>query len=312
MSLPSIILQPHPIAMNITTITLLTTLVLNGPLARSETSPAYEAAQVKYCLVSLIEEVQVPAQEAGPLVTMLIKDGALVKHGQLLAEIDDRQPQLQKFAAEMERDSAIARASDDIEVKYAVAALDVADAELAQNEEINRRSPGSVPATELRRLRLTKRRAELQIDKSRLDLKVAAMTANVQEAAVKLAEENIQRRQIASPIDGMVVAVNRHEGEWVSAGEPVVRVVRMDRLRVEGFVSAAEFNPGEVDRQSVTVEVELARGRKVTFNGQVVFVSPQIQAGNKYRVRAEVDNRVEQNQWLLRPGTSAEMTIHLR
>jgi multidrug resistance efflux pump len=296
----------------ITSIALLATLVLSGPLARSEATPAYDTAQVKYCLVSIIEEVQVPAQEAGPLVALVVQDGALVKQGQLLGQIDDRQPQLQKFAAEMERDSAIARASDDIEVKYAEAALDVADAELAQNEEINRRSPGSVPATELRRLRLTKRRAELQIDKSRLDLKVAAMTANVQEAAVKLAEENIRRRHIASPIDGMVVAVNRHQGEWVSAGEPVVRVVRMDRLRVEGFVSAADFNPGEVGGRPVTVEVELARGRRVSFNGQVVFVSPQIQAGNKYRVRAEVDNRTEQNQWLLRPGTSAEMTIHLR
>ena len=34
--------------------------------------------------------------------------------------------------------------------------------------------------------------------------------------------------------------------------------------------------------------------------GRIVFVSPEAQAGNKHRVRAEVHNRQEQQEWLLR------------
>ena len=38
------------------------------------------------------------------------------------------------------------------------------------------------------------------------------------------------------------MAVQKQPGEWVQAGEPVLRIARMDLLRVEGFVSAAEYN----------------------------------------------------------------------
>ena len=53
--------------------------------------------------------------------------------------------------------------------------VEVSDAELQQSLEINRRSSNSVSTSEIRRLTLTKKRAELQVDKSKLDLKVAKM-----------------------------------------------------------------------------------------------------------------------------------------
>jgi len=103
-----------------------------------------------------------------------------------------------------------------------------------------------------------------------------------------------------------------HEkGEWVAAGESVIQVVRVDRLRVEGFLSATEFGPEEIAGRPVLVEVQFAGGRSARFSGNVVFISPLVQAGNKYRVRAEVENRAENGHPLLRPGMSATMTIPL-
>jgi multidrug efflux pump subunit AcrA (membrane-fusion protein) len=89
----------------------------------------------------------------------------------------------------------------------------------------------------------------------------------------------------------------------------VLQVIRVDRLRVEGFVSGAEIGPDEIAGRPVTVEVQLAAGRTARFSGKVVFVSPLVQAGDKYRVRAEVENRSENGSPLLRPGMSATMTI---
>jgi len=62
----------------------------------------------------------------------------------------------------------------------------------------------------------------------------------------------------------------------------------------------------------VTVEVPLAGGRSTRFQGQVVFISPIVQAGNKYRVRAEVANRSENGHPILRPGMSATMNVNLK
>ena len=58
--------------------------------------------------------------------------------------------------------------------------------------------------------------------------------------------------------------------------------------------------------------VNFAGDREESFKGRIVFVSPLVEPGGDYRVWAEVENRQPQgsNQWLLRAGQQATMTIH--
>ena len=48
--------------------------------------------------------------------------------------------------------------------------------------------------------------------------------------------ELVKRRKIFAELSGIVVEVNRHPGEWVEPSETVFRLLRMDRLRAEGFL----------------------------------------------------------------------------
>jgi macrolide-specific efflux system membrane fusion protein len=286
--------------------------VASSPVIPQKTAPT-PAREVKlsHCLVSLIEDVQVPAREAGPLMNVTVAEGQYVTAGQLLAQIDDQQPQIEKLAAELERDAALAKAQDDIEVRYAEAAFAVASAELERAVSIDRKSPGGVTQQEIQKLQLAKHRDELQIERSKLERRVAKMNADVHQAAVKSAINAVARRQIVSPLAGVVVNILHEKGEWVAAGEPVLQVVRIDHLRVEGFLNATEVGPEEVTGRPVSVEVQLVGGRTAKFIGDVVFVSPLVQAGDKYRVRAEVENRTENGSPLLRPGMTATMNIGL-
>ncbi|HZN36598.1 MAG TPA: HlyD family efflux transporter periplasmic adaptor subunit [Pirellulaceae bacterium] len=287
----------------------ITLLALAAPPLVSATPAPGKQVQLAHCLVSLLADVQVPAREAGALTAVEVTEGQLVTQGQLLARLDDRQPQLDKLAAELQRDAALAKAQDDIEVRFAVAAQAVAAAELERSLAIERRSPGGVTQQEIQKLQLARHRDELQIERSRLEMRVAKMNADVHQASVQSAEDAVARRQIVSPLDGVVVALLHERGEWVAAGEAVVQVVRVDRLRVEGLLSTAEYSPEEIAKRPVTVDVPLAGGRVGRFAGQIVFISPLVAAGNTYRVRAEVENRVEAGQPLLRPGMTATMTI---
>ena len=61
----------------------------------------------------------------------------------------------------------------------------------------------------------------------------------------------------------------------------------------------------------VAVDVQMVGGKTVRFTGDVVFISPLVQAGDKYRVRAEVENRTDGGSPLLRPGMTATMAIGL-
>ena len=297
--------------MHVATVTVFAAALLGGPLDRSGERTAPQRAVVPYCQVLLIHDTEVPAQETGLLLDVTVTDGDQVRTNDLLAQMDDRQVLLDKLAAELELAAAKARAEDDIEVRYAAASHELAEAELAQAIEINRKSPGAVPLAEVRRQQLARHRAELQIDRSKLDLKIARMTAEVQTAAVQSVDQSILQRQLLAPFDGTVTEVYHQANEWVNAGDAVLRIVRLDELRVDGFLSADDYDSAELVDRDVTVEVELARGRRERFMGRVVFVNPLVQAGNKYRIRATVKNRQENGHWLLHPGTTATMILDL-
>jgi multidrug efflux pump subunit AcrA (membrane-fusion protein) len=286
-----------------------------SPVARTNPQPLQpqgNTVTISPALVSLIEDIEVPALEAGALTSVDVVEGAFVAQGQPLARVDDRQPKLDKLAAELQRDAGLAKAEDDVEVRFSEAAFAVATAELERALSIDRKSPGGVTQQEIQKLQLAKHRDELQIERSKLEMRIAKMNADVHQAAVASAEDAVQRRIIASPIDGVVVTLFHERGEWVAAGQPVAQVVRIDKLRVEGFVSATDVAPIDLAGRPVAVEVQLAQRGTARFTGQVVFISPQVQAGNKYRVRAEVANRIENGQPVLRPGMTAAMTIQLQ
>lgn len=288
---------------------LMAALLLTGPTER----PAPATAELQMSQVFLIHDVPAAAQETGLLMSVQVQPGDEVKEGQILAKLDDRQAQVARRAAEREREAAMARAEDDIDVQYAMKSFQLAEAEWNDSLRINQRSEGTVANSEVRRLELAKHRAELQIAKSRLDMRVARLTAEVHQAAVDSADEKIARCEITAPFDGVVMDVQKQAREWVTAGDPVIRVVRMDRLRVDGLVKADELDPHELEGRRVTVIVGLARGRTAKLDGKIVFVNQVVQAGNRFRVRAEVQNRREPNgQWLLNPGKSARTIVHIR
>ena len=127
------------------------------------------------------------------------------------------------------------------------------------------------------------------------------------QALLDLAEANVQRRQIVAPLSGQVVERYRTAGEWLNPGEPVLRIMRLDRLRVEGFVNADQFGV-ELLHRLVSVAVLLPGERQETFSGKIIFVSPEVEpVTSRVRIWAEVDNP----QLLLRPGVKASMTIQL-
>ena len=271
------------------------------------------SASLRRCQVALIEEAQVPAQEAGVLKDLGVQLGDQVQAGQLLGQIDDTKTKMEVRVAQAKLDAAKAKAEDEINVIYADAAAKVADAVVKVSEEANRKVYNAVPKVEMDQLKLKRTETELGVDKAKLDRRIAGHEANVAQADLDAAQENINRRKIRSPVDGMVVELHRHAGEWVQPGDPVLRIIRMDRLWVEDYVNAEQYNPNEIVNRPAKVSVSLARDKKVPLEGKVVFVMPIVEGGKRFLVRAEVANQKDADgHWILSPGRSAEMTIQLK
>ncbi|MCE9630377.1 MAG: HlyD family efflux transporter periplasmic adaptor subunit [Planctomycetia bacterium] len=274
--------------------------------------PGGSGPVLERCLVSLIDEAKLSAGEAGLLVEMAVKAGDRVTAGQVIARINDDQPQMDKLRAQAEHDQAIAKAGSDVDVRYSQKAQAVAQKASEKAEQSHKNVPGSVTDVERDRLRLEWEKSGLQIEQAQLERTLADLAARAKDVEVKTADINIKRRLVTSPLDGEVVDVQGNLGEWMQVGAPLAHIVRTDKLRVEGYVDAAKWDPEQVRGKPATVEVTLANNRKETFEGRISFVSPLVESGGDYRVFAEVPNRKSpgSDEWLLRAGQTATMTIH--
>lgn len=267
---------------------------------------------VDNCILFLADEAKVPAQEPGVLMKLHVKDGDVVKRGQKLVQIDDSIAQQQVAVADAELKAAEEQANNTVPKKYAIASRDVAYAELQISIDANKRVPKSVPDAVIHKLQLDCTQMELSIEKADSDQLIAARQRDVKKAQQEAALVSLKHRLICSPLDGQVREIRRHEGEWLQAGESVMHVIRMDQLRVEGSLLASEVSPSQVMGKPVVVEVMLAGDRPMPVRGKIVFVDPMLSTGGEYMVRAEVDNKLENGQWILQPGMSARMMIQLK
>ena len=166
--------------------------------------------------------------------------------------------------------------------------------------------------TTVREHLLKHRQMFLSIEKSQKDMDVAALQAGVSQAELDAAAAEVERCRIVAPLEGMVIELKSHEGEWVQAGDTIMRLLRLDLLRVEGLLDAKSYRPSEVQDQPVQVVVTLPHGQKESFTGKIVFVKPMVEGREFYSVRAEVQNRRQGGFWILSPGQTADMTIQLK
>jgi multidrug efflux pump subunit AcrA (membrane-fusion protein) len=237
-----------------------------------------------------------------------------VKHRRHRIQPEQNPVLLRQEAAKLKLDVANEKATNDAEVRVARAIVELAKAEYEESIAINKSSGGSaIPPTQLRRQRVQWEKAALDCVAADMSLKIAGLERNVSEAEVEAVDNELERRTLRAPFDGVVVEVYRHQSEWVQPGEPVFRFVRMDRLRIDGFVSAREVLPGQVDGANVEITVALPGGMQQKLSGKIGYVSPQVGSNRDYRIWAEVDNLPGRDgyPWLLRPGTTAGMVIRL-
>ena len=274
------------------------------------TASAQSSSKPIACQVHWIDIVQVPAREEGVLKELLVEEGDPVDPDQLLAQIDDDRAKMMLRSAKLKLQVAQRQAENTTNVEYAKAASAVAHAEWVQAHEANLKVPGAVTTAEMRRLALTYHRTVWEIKQAEEDQAIAGLQAEVSEAERDAAADNLERRRILSPLEGEVDLRHHEKGEWVKAGEPLLDIVRMNKLYVEGRLSASDYSHGEIKGRPVTVKVVTTRGQVVQFSGKVVFVRRNVPQGGDRLVRAEVENRKVDDDWLLSAGLKGEMTIH--
>ncbi|HUS41001.1 MAG TPA: HlyD family efflux transporter periplasmic adaptor subunit, partial [Pirellulales bacterium] len=216
-------------------------------------------------LVTLLEDIEVPAEAPGVVAALEAREGMSVTADQVVGKLDDRQARANHKLTSIELESSKEQAKNDIAIRFAREQLENSEIDLEKAKAANQKRPGVVPQSEIRKLQLAVVRATLGIEQAAMDQKLLTYTVDGNEAKLALAKEEVWRRQIRSPLEGIILEVRRKKGEWVRDGDSVLRIVRMDRLRVEGFVNINDFRREQIADQSIVAMVDLGGGRAASF-----------------------------------------------
>ena len=254
--------------------------------------------------------IPVPAQEAGVLLSLEVHEGMEVEAGATLGLTDDRQAQSKLKVAQAEHAVAKADAENDVDIRYSRASADVARKAYEMHQEANEKAQKAVARTELHKLWLEWKKADLGIEQAQVKKSTDSLKADAKAAEVEAAENDVQRRKIVAPLSGEVIEIYKGVGEWLSPGSHVLQIAQMDKLQVEGKLSIEDFGRNQIVGRPVRVVAHVGPNRVEEFQGKVVFVDPQLIAG-QYVVKAEVINRRDHGdgQWLLCDGMQPEEMI---
>lgn len=122
---------------------------------------------------------------------------------------------------------------------------------------------------------------EAQALEARLELELARVAAET-------AAEQVRLRSLTAPFDGVVVDLRREVGEAVTAGQPLLRLVDLQRVLVRCEVAPEELG-GVAPGRKVTVRIPQAEGTS-SVPGEVLLVDSCAAPSGRYRVQITVEN----------------------
>jgi multidrug efflux pump subunit AcrA (membrane-fusion protein) len=136
---------------------------------------------------------------------------------------------------------------------------------------------------------LTIKQAEAELLNAKTDASVAALQLQNRRLQVDLAQLVLQEHRIVAPIGGRLTRILKSPGSWVNEGESVAKIVRLDRLRLEGFLPVDRMQSVRLG-SSVQVSVSVT-GKSITRDGEVSFIDPEIDpVSGDFRYWIDFDN----------------------
>jgi macrolide-specific efflux system membrane fusion protein len=269
-------------------------------------SAAAEPVVLENVVLRPMVEAEVPARQTGVLSRIEVAEGAVVAEGDVVASLDDRAARLALDKASVERDQAAAKAANELRVKYADKALEVARAELKRSSESIKEFAKSISQSQIDVERLTVEKLELERQQAELDITLEEFELRLKDNALETAMLDVELHTVRAPFAGVVALVRGRAGEWVEPGAAVLRLVAIDALRAEGFV-AADAIEGVKTGAAVQFAPNASPGADAKpLAGVLRFVSPEIDPVTKQvRIWAEIDNRDHR----VRPGQQGTLRI---
>jgi len=253
------------------------------PLTATKASDAAEILSV----LSVEHQVDVSSERDGTVISLAKDEGAFVKAGDLLGQLDDRslQTELVKARTDLQVDQG--------NVKYKEAELKAKKAAYRRQQQL--RSFGLSSEADLEA-------AEFEATGAEYDLHSLEAVVGSAQAEIRRIELQIDQTHLHAPFPGVVVHRYIREGEAITKGQKCFRVSQLAPLRVQFQVPESS---GKRPEHGARVDLALVGDSNRALTAQVVKVSPTVDpASDSYNVTAQLTGSGISD---LRPGMAVRV-----
>lgn len=258
------------------------------------------------CPVFALESIEIPSQEAGVIASIDVDENGAVEPNQVIGKLEGKVADLEKSVAGLQAQVAASEANDESEVRLAEAFVEEAQLQVDLYEEMI--AKGTTGSADLRQKQLALSQAKVRLTQSKALKQQKELKSRLAQASVFLSQQKSDRLTLRSPISGTVKSIDHRPGEWVQAGVAIMKIIRLNELRVDCFVDIDQLDPAKLIE--APVKIYSKRGTTETlFAGKIASYDPDVSSAGKIRVHAIVQNQKSGKHWLLLPGMSVSMQL---
>jgi RND family efflux transporter MFP subunit len=241
--------------------------------------------------------IAVSASEIGIIDSLIVKEGERVQAKQVLGKLDDAVLLSSLEVAKSAAQATGARIS-------AEADFEMRKQQLKGYQSLERE--GNATNREMGQ-------AELEVQQAAARLQSIREDMEVRQLECERIRKQIQQRQIVSPIDGIVVSIEKNAGEFVSPTDPIVlHIVQLDTILAVFSVPRSHANKIKQGSE-VSLSIGLGEG---DVAGKIEYVSPVANPeSNTVQVKVRITNSNGKCpsgvvcRWELNPSSDASSPV---
>ena len=291
----------------------------------------FAGSQNSVGIINASKTARVGAAVDGRVSELLVEEGDAVTAGQPLvtlqtailqfqlqgakAELSLRQAELDELEAGTTKEELAASMAN---LKAAEAARKFSDWNFTRVEKLFQGGQ-VVSETEFQQAQANQKRDEqlyqaalsthqLNVRGPRKELIAQAMARlNSQLAVIKSLEEQLKRHTIVSPFNGFVTIKHSEQGQWVTRGEVVVQIIKLDEVDIVVNVTAEHVGKLGLGDQ---VRIDVPNARDELVFGEVFAIVPQADAQSRtFPVKIRVKNDIGKAGPVLKAGMLARVEL---
>lgn len=221
------------------------------------------------------DEVTVSAEVSGKLLSFSVREGAEVRAGEVLGQVDSVSLYLTRLQLEQEI-AALESSRPDTAAQLDVMRIQLENArhELDRLSRLLESDAATQKQYDDTEASVTVLEKQLISTESSLKRSLAGIEARIAGLKIQMeqTDDMLSRCRITSPVDGTVLSRYAHAGELASAGKPLFKVADLKHMFLRAYFTSGQLNDVALG-QEVAVTADFGGGNVREYAGKVSWIS---------------------------------------